>query len=299
MQHSKLGVNAQREEIELLRLMRILWRYKKFIVCGTVLVTIVAAMISFILPKVYEVSTIFEPGKNGSDVLSPESLKESILGEAYDYRIRQDLAISYGKYPKINVSIPKGTSIVKISVETSTPETSTKILEKLMEYIKIEINQRLEYDMGQIKNQIKEAKIKNKTIEEKIALTKKQLDETSRKIKTLDKNKQTAISTSADGAMHVLLYSNEIQDQQIYLNNLQEKLKNYEEEGRGADIRIDNLQLQLSRLKGMSVLKPVTVSEDPVRPRKGRIIALAFIIGMTGTVIASLVFNSLGYSQKD
>ena len=91
--------------------------------------------------------------------------------------------------------------------------------------------------------------------------------------------------------MHVLLYSNEIQNQQIYLNSLQEKLKNLEEEARGADIRIDILQSQLNRLKGMNVIKPVTISDKPVKPKKALIVALAFMSSLIGMIIVSFTLD--------
>jgi len=293
MQQIQHETQIQQDEIDLIDIMRILWKRRKLIVFGTLLLTIFAAVVSLLLPKVYEVSTIFEPGKNGDEsyVMPPEMLKESILGEAYDYRIRQELNIPFDEYPKVKVMIPKGTPILKVSIETKKPEVALNILNNMVKHINDETIQRLDFEKSNIENQIKATRIKNKAVEEKIELTQKQLDETNKKIKSLESNKLKALSTSVEGSMHVLLYSNEIQNQQIYINNLQEKLKNIEEEARGADIRIDSLQLQLSRLTGMKFLKPVTVSEKPVKPKKILIVTLTFISSLLAMTVISIVLH--------
>jgi LPS O-antigen subunit length determinant protein (WzzB/FepE family) len=78
----------QEEEIELIDIFRILWKRRKLILLGTLLLTIGAAGISLLLPKVYEVSTI-EPARIGSDrVIEAEAIK-SIL-ESYDDVIRRN-----------------------------------------------------------------------------------------------------------------------------------------------------------------------------------------------------------------
>lgn len=284
------GCQERNDEIDLIDLGRILWKRRKFIVLLTVLVTLAAVVLSFTLPKQYEVSAIFEPGKNSSDVyvIAPEALKEGIVSEAYDYKIRKELNIAFVDYPKkIKALIPKGTSIVKVSIQTDKVDVSVKVLTKILDLVSDEVDSRLLYEKSKIENEILVAKIRNKSIDERIELNKKQVEATIEKVKNLEKNKLTALSKSSDSAMHVLLYSNEIQNQQIYLNDLQEKLKNIEEESRGADLRVNSLELQLKRLKGMNIMKPVTVSDKPVSPNKKLIVVLSFMSGLFFSIIFS------------
>lgn len=292
MNHPQHASQIQQDQIDLIDILRILWKRRKLIVGGTILATIVAVAVSLLLPKVYEVSAIFEPGKIKSEkngdavfIVTPDSLKESILGEAYDHKIRTALNVESKDYPKIKVAIPKGTSLVKIAVETSKPLLAADILKNLINLVDEEINTKLDFEKKDVNNQIKTALLKNIRVQEMVALTKNQIDETNKKIKLLENSKAKALSTSTEGAMPVLLYSNEIQDQQIYLNGLQEKLKNYEEEFKGADIRIDSLQLQLNKLKGMNIIKPVTVSDKPVRPKKALIAVLTFMSSLFATIV--------------
>jgi LPS O-antigen subunit length determinant protein (WzzB/FepE family) len=115
-------------------------------------------------------------------------------------------------------------------------------------------------------------------LNEKLKLTNTQLLDIVEKINYLENSRKKAISSSRTDAMSVLLYSNEIQNQQIYLNDLQEKFKNFETEVLGADVRIDNLRLKLTQLKGTNLVKPPTIPESPVKPNKKVIVALAFIL---------------------
>lgn len=288
----------QKDEIDLLDLVSILWKRKTLILGGTFLATVAAAIISLLLPKVYEVSTIIEPGKiemlkAGDEVyiIPPETLKESILGGAYDFKIKADLNLPVDVSPKFKVVIPKGTSLVKISVETSDTRLSTDILNMLNKIIEREINSRMDVEKREIDNQIKAALLKNQKIVEMVVLTKNHIDATASKIKALESSKAKALSTSSEGAMNVLLYSNEIQDQQVYLNNLQEKLKSYEEEAKGSDLRIDNLNIQMSRLKGMNVVKQVSVSDKTVKPNRRLIVATSFFCSFLFLSIIALVFH--------
>lgn len=282
---------VDQNEIDLIDLVRIFWSRRILIVGGTLLATVAAVIISFLLPSVYEISMIFEPAKIAGEPIAPESVRESIVGEVYDYRIRQELNIPFGEYPKIRATIPKGTGIIKVAIESKTPVMAKDILLKMLSHIEDEYDQRLEYERSKIRNEIKWTKIKNEAIIEKLKLAKSQIDVTNKKITVLENNKLKAMSTSSEGAMNVLLYSNEIQNQQIYINGLQEKFKNLEEESNGADIRIDNLQLQLARLKGMNILKPVTVSEAPVKPKRTLIVVMVFISSIILLAMVSFVLN--------
>lgn len=284
--------DSSQDEIDLVDIFRILYKHSKLIIGGTLLATAIAVAIVLVLPKIYEVSSIFEPGKVGdNNIVSPEYLKESILGSAYDYKIRESLQIPPEDYPKFKVYIPKNTSLVKVSIEGSDTKKSEDILNKLNSFLNEDINERIKYEQDLIKNQMSIAVINNKKIEEKIILLRNQIEQTRKKIKLLEASKLKALSISTEGAMSVLLYSNEIQNQQTYADAQEEKLKNLEEESQGADVRIDNLQLQLNRLKGMKIIKPVTVSDKPVKPKKTLIVVLVFVASLLAMSMCAFVLQ--------
>jgi capsular polysaccharide biosynthesis protein len=289
----------QEEEIELIDIFRILWKRRKLILLGTLFLTIGAAGISLLLPKVYEVSTIIEPGirpiadvngqiVNEMPVVTPEALREGILGGAYDARIQKKLNIAPKDYPKIRVVTPKNTLLVKISIESSKPEQALAILNELVSLVGSDIQEKLESEKSKIGHEIKLTQIYDQSLVEKIKLVEKQTTAVTAKMQDLEKNRERSMASRTTDAMSVLLYSNEIQNQQIYLNGLQEKLKNLETEAQGSSVRIDNLRLKLSLIKSTSLTKPPSIPDKPVKPKKPLIVALAFMVGLMGSML--LVF---------
>jgi capsular polysaccharide biosynthesis protein len=289
----------QEEEIELIDIFRILWKRRKLILLGTLLLTIGAAGISLLLPKVYEVSTIIEPGirpiadyngqiVNEIPVVTPEALRESILGGAYDARIQKKLNIAPKDYPKIRVVTPNNTLLVKISIESSKPEQALAILNELVSQAGGDIQEKLESEKNKIASEIKLAQINDHSLVEKIKLVEKQLTVITAKMQDLEKNRQKSLGSRSTDAMSVLLYSNEIQNQQIYLNSLQEKLKDFEVEALESVVKTENLRLKLSLIKGTSLTMPPSIPDRPVKPKKPLIVALAFSLGLMGSML--LVF---------
>ena len=289
----------QEEEIELIDIFRILWKRRKLILLGTLFLAIGAAGICLLLPKVYEVSTIIEPGirpiadyngqiVNEIPVVTPEALRESILGGAYDGRIQKKLNIAPKDYPKIRVVTPKNTLLVKLSIESSKPEQALAILNELVSQAGSDIQDKLESEKNKIASEIKLAQINDQSLVEKIKLVEKQLTVITAKMQDLEKNRQKSLASRSTDAMSVLLYSNEIQNQQIYLNSLQEKLKNFEAEALGSVVKTDILRLKMSLIKSTSLTMPPSIPDRPVKPKKPLIVALAFMLGLMGSML--LVF---------
>lgn len=92
------------EEINLSELFNVLWQWKRLIVGGTLLCVIAAVIVSLILPKIYEVSMIVEPGILGKDdrnyfifIDTPENMAGKITGGAYDLRIMKEIGFDPAK----------------------------------------------------------------------------------------------------------------------------------------------------------------------------------------------------------
>jgi capsular polysaccharide biosynthesis protein len=293
---------VQEEEIELIDILRVLWKRKSLIVFGTLLCTVFAAGVGFLLPRVYEVTAIIEPGKrpisdqNGQIVdekvvESPETIKETVVGGAYNEEIRNSLEIDFD--PKIEVSIPKNTSLIEISLESSNPAQASAILEEMVSRIADEIQTKLEIEKKQVENEIRLARIEHQTKIEKIKLLDSQMTEIKGTIQALKIDREKAMGSRPNDAMSVLLYSNEIQNNQIYLNDLQEKDKNLGEQVRQSEIKVENLQQKLLNIKGTKVHKAPTIPEKPVKPKKILIAALAFMLGLMGSTMLAFLLEYL------
>lgn len=294
----------QTDEIELIDIIRVLWKRKKLIIFITFLFTLVAMGVSLILPKVYEVSTIIEPGvrpitdTNGQivnevSVVSPDAVKEAVLGGAYDVAIQKKLNIPPVDYPLLKVSLPKNTTLIKMAIESPEPDKAQAILDELAAQVGSDIQGKLENEKKKIENEMESARISEKAVAEKISLLKKQLDETSRKIEELENNRQKSMAARTADAMSVLLYSNEIQNQQIYLNNLQEKLMDLETSAKTFVVHMENIQLKLAMVKSTRLIKPPSIPEKPIKPKKPLIVVLAGVLGFMGSMMIAFLLEYL------
>jgi uncharacterized protein involved in exopolysaccharide biosynthesis len=148
--HSDPGKNQNdfpNDEIELIELLRVIWKRKFLIAGGTFFLTLVAVIISFAVPKIYSVDTILEPGilniiNEGENedkriyIDSPQNLKALIDVGSFDNQILQDLVQPTDikdrlKKIEFKTSIPKQSKTLKVSYETSNFEQGIWILNKL------------------------------------------------------------------------------------------------------------------------------------------------------------------------
>jgi succinoglycan biosynthesis transport protein ExoP len=144
-------VNSQTDipvdEIELIDLLKVIWKWKYLIFGGTIVFALAAAIISFTLPKIYSVDTIIEPGLltivnegGGQDrriyIDSPQNIKALIDVGSFENQISEGLgelpkATESPKHIHFKASIPKQSNALKITYETSNVEEGNRILNYL------------------------------------------------------------------------------------------------------------------------------------------------------------------------
>jgi capsular polysaccharide biosynthesis protein len=113
------------DEIELIDYLRVLWKWKWLIILVTLVCMFVAAVVSFMMPKIYKVSMSIEPGvigitKDGIPIYldSATNIKAKIEDGAYNSRILKELNIDpYKTGLKFKVANPKNTILITISSE--------------------------------------------------------------------------------------------------------------------------------------------------------------------------------------
>ena len=278
------------DEINLVDLFLIIWRRRWMIVAITVLVTVAAAGISMVMPRVYAVSTIFEPARDADDKLieNPQSIRENIVSGAYDRQLMSELDLTADEIPKYRVTVPKQTDLVKIVIESSEPDMAVKILERLLSYIKKEIANQLEVKKQFLQNELKSAEAEKNWFPAQIEKQERLISVTQQVISDLEKNRKKLRSESSEDSMATLLYLNEIQNKQVFLSGLYEKVSKLKAKDEQAAAAIRDLKLKLSTLKGGVVRKLPEVSDKPIKPKKTLIVALAFVLGLMGSVM--LVF---------
>lgn len=296
------------DEIQLIDILRIFYRRKALILSVTVVCTLVALGVSLTLPEIYRVTTIIEPGKipisnakgqviDEKIVESPEFLRETILGGAYDRAIRAKLNILPSGYPKLKVDIPKGTTLLTISVESADPAQAVAILEELNSQVTPVIQEKVDREVREIWNLIKLAELEHQKDLDKIKLVKDQLTATDATIHSLEADRKIAMIERQSDAMAVLLYSNEIQNHQRYYNQLQSNLKDFEMNPKISNLKIENMRQQLAGLKASKMHKAPTAPEYPIKPKKSLIVVLGFMLGLMGSTLLAFLLEYLRKQQ--
>ena len=81
-QKETLKIEHYEDEIELIDILRVIWKWKYFILAGTLLCALIAAIISFNMTKIYSIDMVLRPGilsvgPEGKNVYidSPQSIK--------------------------------------------------------------------------------------------------------------------------------------------------------------------------------------------------------------------------------
>ena len=135
------------DEIELMDLLLVIWKWKYFIIIGAVICALAAGMISFSIwkkpPQSYLAKMIIAPevkylNEGDNEVFaSPAGIKALIEEGVCNDELFNCIKNSHGKglsdLPKFELSIPKETATVKISCKTPDADEGTIILNCLIE----------------------------------------------------------------------------------------------------------------------------------------------------------------------
>ena len=279
------------DEIDLVDLFLIVWKRKWMIVTVTVLLTVAAAGVTMLMPKVYEVSAILEPARNsdGSPVENPQSIRENIISGTYDKRISVKLSMDLDTFPKVKVSVPKQTNLVKLLIESSEPDRDTNVLNELLAYISGDIVAQLELKKEFVLNEIRIAEAELSLFPQQIKQVEVLIAEIRQKVQELNKVKKEQVGKSDVDSMAILLYLNEIQNQQVFLANLYRNLAVLKRDKERFVVTVSNARLKLAGIMGTTIKKQPTISENPIKPKKTLIVALAFILGLMGGIMLAFL----------
>ena len=98
------------DEIKLIDCLKVIWKWKKLIILGTIVIIIVAGVISFLMPKVYSIQMVLEPGilkvsEDGQNIYaeSQENIKALIETGVFDRDILK-LISNNAKMPLLEIA---------------------------------------------------------------------------------------------------------------------------------------------------------------------------------------------------
>ncbi len=252
------------KEMDLVEFLNVLWERRWFIILPTVLIALIAGVVSYLLPPKWEVDAIIQPSKffvqsaQGTFtevvVMDPKQLAGQISQGSYNRLIAARLNLDPREIPKIAAANLRDTNLVRVSLRTGDVGEARPILNALFECIKSDLDQKVDVEVMSITSQIalkdndiktKELDIQSRNIE--IEKTRQEIvaagnklkisEERSRRlleeikgVKTrideIEKLHKTMLAEKRESVetLGLLLYSNEIQQNFRYYNTLEEDL---------------------------------------------------------------------------
>jgi capsular polysaccharide biosynthesis protein len=297
-------------ETELIDYLNVIWKRKWLIVLPTFFLVIAVGIISFLLPKQWEIDALIQPSKflvqteggqfNEVVVTDPKQIASQINQKTYDRLIVAELNLDARKFPKLKAENLRDTNLVRVSTKENDIEKAKLILRSLFRHLKRQLDGKVDIEAKGIDSEIKSKEIEELRIEEEIKTYKNKLDITKQRKKEIEKElsgirkriealeKEQSLSLKKENrseseSLAMLLYSNEIQQSLEYHNTLNELLseKKIEEE----NINLDYTQL----------IKEPTSSIYPVSPKKKLNVLVAGVIGL---MIFTMLSFFLEYLKK-
>lgn len=239
------------DEIELMDLLKVLWKWKYLIIAGILAFAVLAAVISANMSKIYEVKMVVAPGllkidDNGKRLYidSIKNIKTMIESGTFNDRILSGLDKDLEKGPiKFKIEAPKDSNALRVLLETTDKTLGLKIMSDLgnllqdkyktvVAYYQQEYGMQKDHKNSEVeklngaiadeKAQIKANKLKIKDLSRSEKEIEKEIGGIGKNTELLisERNKFLSKQKHDENILSALLYTNTIQESIAYLNTL-------------------------------------------------------------------------------
>ena len=322
-----------RDEIELIEILRVVWKWKYLVLAGTLVFALIAGVISSNRPKVYLINMVLRPGvvrvdRNGRRIYldSAVNMKALLDAEIFNNEIITYLeTLNIKNRPgrvKFRIDASKKSSFLKISYETQYVDTGIQILNHIPDLLQKEYAEEIDHFEREYNDKIRKkiderADIENeKSISQSdIIVFEKRLRELTLAIHNIENDNRRLVEEKVSYNQHGnknsvdidLLYSSAIQQNLQLMNEYKRqfadvlsskestklRLKRIEERIRFVSTEIADLKKEKSNIKYIEVLQPPTSSQGPIKPKTRVAVMMAFVVGLFVTVFSSFFLEYL------
>jgi len=242
------------DEIELIDILRVIWKWKHLIIVGTVVCGLIAAIISFVMPKIYSVDMVLRPGilsfgEQGKNIYidSPDNIKALIDSGTFNNDILNYLnEIKMENIPKklkIKITIPKNSDTIKVEYETDDIKQGMVIQNRVRKLILDTYSMKVKYfknecdmKLNSLKSEVESIKKTIPSYKRNVKNIEKRIDELTSESESIknnttnlikERNKLLSNSPKENNVLSALLYSNTIQQNLELSNNYQNEINEY------------------------------------------------------------------------
>ncbi len=290
------------------------WRYR---LTGLYVASLALLLVYLFLlaEEKYQVAIAIEPGK----VLMPGSIKESDTGELidhpksmherisiglYDDRVIDDLGLSADVVFNWIVSQPRDTNLVYVAIRWADVAQATQILSTLVRHMSADLKGRADVYRGKLglskqvyADEILETQRKVDVVEQELTILRGERVSIREHTSRLRDSQLEALSNRRDEAspdiQSALIFNSLIQDNMLKaveaagtINNLELKLRDLHLGRDVASSQLQEVELLLANVVEIEELGGVSVSAEPVEPRKLVVLASVMVL----LFIASMLF---------
>ena len=304
-------MDEQKNEIEFIDFLNIIWKRKWLIVLPTFFFVVVIGIISFLLPQMWEVDTIIVP----SQILvqsvdgrfeeftfdDPQQITRQINEGTFKELIANELNIDLRNLSKINAENFRDTDLIQISVKEKDVEIAKLILFSLFKHLKIELDVKAEIEKATTEEEIKSLEKKINTVKQRIEQIKTEKKETRKRIVFLENEQRSILKKEARSeseSLALLLYSSEVQESIRDYNSLNNQLNNDRQQELYLYSEIEQRQKKIKRIKFTQFLKEPTSSLSPVSPNKKLNVLITCFFCLIIFTIFAFFLESLGKQKS-
>jgi len=293
----------------------------------------VAAGVFLLSPRQYRSVALIEPPAvpyldektqvQVKSIVTADSLLAMVQERAFNDRIAAATGLPELRIKTIDARVPRGTSLLSLSIVSATPATDRRQLAALLEAMRAYIQPRLDLEKSNLNNMLVVAKAELEdfrvhitnfekelsAIAREQAVLGQQIQNARKKIEDVERRQIRATERAgSEPALTALLYSNNLTNLQQYVDSLQNRLtsdlKKRETETlndlstsrRGLANAESNAAVRealIRSLRGFSVVQPAVTLPRPAGWPIWAIAAAAFFVASVGYVAGRLAFAAL------
>ena len=252
------------QEPSLMDFLLVAWRRKWQILIPSFALAVLAGLISFLLPRKYEIDSIIRPSmifaqnEQGTFqevvVVDPKQVAGQINQKSYDRLIASQLKIDIAGFPPLHAENLRDTHLIRVSLRDGNISEANAILMALFKLLENDFNRKIEVEIKTLDSKVKDSEseinkknldIKSREIEQaskreeiQSAVNKLKISEEKRRslaeemksvksrVDSLEAQQRDVLKAQPEGAtaISLLLYSSEVQQNLRYYNDLDDRL---------------------------------------------------------------------------
>jgi uncharacterized protein involved in exopolysaccharide biosynthesis len=232
-------METDEREIELIDVLNVIWKRKWLIIIPTFVFIAIAAVVSFLLPKVWEVDAIMLPSKffvqteqgrfEEVVVTDPKQIAGQINQESYNQMIAAELNLDIARFPRITAENLRDTRLVRIAVRDKDIARAKSILQSLFDHLKKELDTKIE--------------VETRSLDTQISITENSIKDLQNEIKT----KESDIKRKNN---EIILKDLDIQSKEIEKDRIKQEIESNQNKLKISQERVGSIVGEMKSVKG-------------------------------------------------